>query len=123
MPASEYEWEKPLSEKGPPNEFEELILLTLIRLGDSAYGVNIRTVMEQQLGRSVSIAGVYTALDRLECEGLVCSWVADPTPERGGRAKKYFRLEASGAEALLEKHKAMERLWDGIPELLRDSSP
>lgn len=105
-----------------PSELEELVLLTLIRLGDRAYGVNIRETVEEQIGRSVSIAGVYNALDRLEKGGLVSSWTADPTPERGGRAKRYFRLEAAGAEALMAKRQLMDRMWDGVADLLQDPS-
>jgi DNA-binding PadR family transcriptional regulator len=103
------------------NEMEQLILLALARLDDGAYGVPIREQIEERARRSVSIAAVYAALDRLQRRGLVESWLSDPLPERGGRARKHFRLTAAGATALLEARASMDRMWEGLdlrPDLL-----
>jgi PadR family transcriptional regulator PadR len=85
---------------GRLGQFEELVLLALVRLRDNAYGVTIKEELARRLGKSVSTGAVYTTLERLEMKGYVSSRWGDPTPERGGRAKRYFRIEASGIEAL-----------------------
>ena len=74
-------------------DFEQLILLGVLRLGDEAYGVAIRQEIHRRSGRDVSINAVYTTLDRLERKGLLESWVGDPTPERGGRRKKFYAFK------------------------------
>ena len=81
-------------------EFERAVLLVVARLGDGAYGVPIRQELEARLNRPVSVGAVYATLDRLAEKGFVSSSVGEPTATRGGRAKKYFRVEASGIEAL-----------------------
>jgi PadR family transcriptional regulator PadR len=81
-------------------EFEKAVLLALVRLRDNAYGVTIRRELSKRLQRDVAVGAVYTTLSRLEEKGYVSSSVGEPTPERGGRAKRYFRIEATGAEAL-----------------------
>src|SRR5215472_3073563 len=73
-------------------EFEQIVLLAVVRLGDEAYGVPIRREIAERAGRQVTVGALYATLDRLEAKGLVHSWFADPTPERGGRSKRYFRL-------------------------------
>lgn len=98
----------------PLNEIEQLILLALVRLGDDAYGVTVREEIEERAGRAVSIAAVYAALDRLEGRGMVETWLSDPTPERGGRAKKHFRITAGGAQALQAARASMDRMWEGL---------
>lgn len=98
----------------PLNETEQLVLLALARLGDDAYGVPVRAEIEERGGRSISITAVYGALGRLERRGAVVSWLSDPTPERGGRARKHFRMTAAGAEALRASREVMERMWDGV---------
>src|SRR5947209_1807069 len=80
--------------------FEEIVLLALVRLRENAYGVTIRREIAERTGRDVSFGAVYTTLERLQRKGYVSSRVGDPTPERGGRAKRYFRIEASGTRAL-----------------------
>jgi DNA-binding PadR family transcriptional regulator len=80
--------------------FEELVLRAVWRLGANAYGVTIRREIADRTGREYSVGALYTALDRLEQKGFVTSRLGDPTPERGGRAKKYFRIEADGIRAL-----------------------
>jgi DNA-binding PadR family transcriptional regulator len=80
--------------------FEELVLLALVRLRENAYGVTIRREIAERTGRDVSFGAVYTTLERLERKGYAASRLGEPTPERGGRAKKYFRIEAPGISAL-----------------------
>ena len=84
----------------PLGEFEQLVLLALVRLGADAYGATVRREIEARAGRAVSISAVYTTLERLEQKGLVRSWVGEPTAERGGRRRKYFELLPAGARAL-----------------------
>src|SRR5688572_14180993 len=81
-------------------EFERAILFALIRLKDDAYGVQIRRFLSDQLERDIAIGAVYTTLQRLEDKGYVSSRLGDPTPARGGRAKRFFYIEAPGAAAL-----------------------
>ena len=98
-------------------DFELMIMLAVLRLRDGAYGVPIAREIEDTAGRSVTLAAVYLALDRLEEQGLVTSSLGDPTPERGGRAKKFFTVTASGLRAVRTTQRAFVALWRGIPEL------
>jgi len=95
-------------------EFEQLLLLALLKLGDEAYGVRIRQAIEVGANRPVSAGAVYTALERLERQGLVSSRLGDPTPERGGKRKRYYRLEAEGARALKQAQAALARMTRGL---------
>ena len=95
----------------PLGEFERAVLLAVARLGATAYGVAIRAELEQRLGRPVSLGSVYTTLDRLLAKGLVSTSQGEPTPERGGRAKKFFSIEARGAEALEHARRTTEAMW------------
>lgn len=95
-------------------ELEQVILLTLARLGDQAYGVSIRQEIATRAGRDVAIGAVYSALDRLERKGYVSSRLGEPTQQRGGRAKRYFRLEHAGAQTLERTRQMFTRLWDGL---------
>jgi PadR family transcriptional regulator, regulatory protein PadR len=95
-------------------EFEQLVLLAVVRLGADAYGSTIRREIDEQTGRTVAIGALYTALDRLERKGYVASSMSDPTPQRGGRAKKYFRLRPSGVAALERSRDALTRMWAGV---------
>jgi PadR family transcriptional regulator, regulatory protein PadR len=97
-------------------EFEQHVLAAIIRLKAEAYGVPIRRDLNERLGRLVSIGALYTTLERLEAKGFISSWMGDPTPERGGRAKRYYRIEAPGVRALNEARVAAERLWAGLPQ-------
>jgi DNA-binding PadR family transcriptional regulator len=81
-------------------EFEQLLLLSLIQLGDDAYTASIGRLLKQRTGRTVSPGAIYTALGRLERRGFVTSRFGDPTPERGGKRKKFYRLEGAGRTAL-----------------------
>jgi len=96
---------------------ELMVLLALIRLGDDAYGVPIADEIEASLGRSVSVGSVYITLDRLEHKGLVSSRLGEPTAERGGRAKTYFRPTAKGLREVRVAKRTLMRLWQGVPQL------
>ncbi len=96
------------------NEIEQLVLLALGHLGDDAYGMSVRDEIASRGGRSLSVAAVYGALDRLERGGLVESRLSQPTPERGGRSKKHFRIRAAGARALRKERQLMERMWKDV---------
>ncbi len=98
-------------------EFELMILLAVIRLGDEAYGVPISKELLETTGRNVALGSVYAALDRLEQKQLVSSTLGDPTPARGGRAKRYFRVTAKGLSEASTTKKALTSLWLGIPQL------
>jgi DNA-binding PadR family transcriptional regulator len=103
-------------------EFEQSVLLAVVHLAGEAYGVPIRREIETRTGRSVSIGALYTALDRLERKGLVSSTMSDPTPERGGRSRRYYVLRAAGATALRQSRHRLARMWDGLsPDLRRRS--
>lgn len=95
-------------------EFEQLVMLALIRLGSNAYGVTIRNEISERAEREVSLGAVYATLSRLERKGFVSSREGDPTPERGGRKKRYFQIEAPGERALNEAKTASDRMWAGI---------
>jgi PadR family transcriptional regulator PadR len=94
--------------------FENLLLLVILRLEDRAYGVSIRHELLAQAEKDVAIGAIYTGLDRLEQKGFVKSWNGDPTPERGGRAKKFYSVTAQGKKALRETHRAVHRLSVGL---------
>jgi PadR family transcriptional regulator len=101
-------------------EFEQYVLLAVVRLGDSAYGVAIRQEIEARTDREVAIGALYTSLGRLEQKGYVRSKMSDPTPQRGGRSKRFFTLTASGAAALRQSRDRLARMWDGLaPDLRR----
>lgn len=95
-------------------EFEQLILLAILRRRDDAYGVTIRAELAEHAGRNVAPGALYTALDRLETKGLITSRMSDPTPQRGGRAKRHVVVTAAGREALIRALHAYERLLDGL---------
>ena len=95
-------------------EFEHLIVLALLRLGDRAYGVTVRQEIELRVDREVSIGAVYATLDRLERKGYVSSQRGDPTPERGGRSKRFFKVTADGVEAVSRSHRALQSMTEGL---------
>jgi PadR family transcriptional regulator len=110
-----------MTERGYLGEFELMILLAVINLGDEAYGVPISHELETQRGRDVSVGSVYAALDRLENKGLVASSLGDPTPERGGKAKRYFRVTKEGLRQVHETRRVLSKLWQALPELKLES--
>lgn len=97
----------------PLGEVEQLVLLTALRLGDGAYPVAVRNEIEARTGIALSRATVYITLDRLERKGYLESWFGEPTPERGGKAKRCFRLEPAGLRALKASMTALDRLAAG----------
>jgi len=98
--------------------FEQLVLLALLRLGDRAYGVSIRREIEETGKHRTSYGAVYTTLDRLEAKGYVRSWTGDATPERGGRAKRYFRITAAGSAALRGTISVAREMEKGLEPLI-----
>ena len=98
-------------------EFELMILLAVLQLSDEAYGVPISRELERHRGREVSVGSVYAALERLESKGLVSSTLGEPTPERGGKAKRYFRVTKEGLRQVNATRRVLTNLWQGIPEL------
>jgi PadR family transcriptional regulator PadR len=98
-------------------EFELMILLAVIHLGDEAYGVPISRELERHRGRGVSVGSVYAALERMEAKALVASTLGDPTPERGGKAKRYFTVTKAGLRQVHETRRILSKLWRTLPEL------
>lgn len=96
-------------------EFELIILLAIIRLGDEIYGVPLARELSAIRGTDVAVGSVYAALDRLELKGLIASTLGDPSPERGGRAKRYFRVTEQGLKSARETRKVLSRLWKSLP--------
>jgi PadR family transcriptional regulator, regulatory protein PadR len=99
-----------------------MILLVVLRLGEDAYGVPIARELKVQGRREVSLANVYATLDRLQEKSFVSSELADPTPERGRRAKRYFSVTAHGLKKVQETQRILVRLWRGISGLQGDTA-
>ena len=97
---------------------EELILLAVWKLTEEAYGVNIRNFIKEFTGRYWSVGSVYVPLDRLEDKGFLRSFRANPTPERGGKSKRYYELTKSGLLQLEEIRKIYQTVWKDMPEIL-----
>jgi PadR family transcriptional regulator, regulatory protein PadR len=95
-------------------EFEHIVILALLRLGEGAYGVTVRQEIEKRIDREVSIGAIYATLDRLEAKGYVKSQIGEPTPERGGRSKRFFYVTGKGTIALNRTHRAMQRMMQGL---------
>ena len=95
-------------------DFEQLVLLGVMRLGDEAYGAAIRQEIHGRSGRDVSINAVYTTLDRLDSKGLLRSWVGEPTAHRGGRRRKFYALRPAGVTALRQAYQAFTAMADGL---------
>jgi PadR family transcriptional regulator PadR len=102
-------------------QFEQLVLTAILSLREQAYGVTIHAkVAELAEPKAVSLGAVYVTLDRLEDKGLVASWLSDPTPERGGRAKRCYQLEALGERVLQESAGAVRRMHEVLTEAWGD---
>src|SRR5262249_10804526 len=101
-------------------DFEQLVLLGVLRLElrDSAYGAAIRQEIHARSGRDVSINAVYTTLDRLESKGVLKSWAGDPTPQRGGRRRKFDAMRPAGVTALRQASRAFTAMADGLQSRL-----
>jgi len=106
-----------MTERSYLGEFELMILLAVIHLGEEAYGVSISRELEKHRGRGVSVGSVYAALERMEANGLVTSNLGDPTPERGGKAKRYFRATKAGLLQVHDTRRVLTKLWQAIPHL------
>ena len=93
---------------------EQIVLLAALRLGEDAYGMTVRREIETRAGRDISIGAVYATLERLESKGLVTSFKGEPTAERGGRAKKYFRVTGAGERALRKSLEVVRKMSAGL---------
>ena len=98
-------------------EFEIYVMLALTHLAPEAYGVTIAREIEKAGGREVAVASLYLTLDRLEANGLIRSELGEPTPERGGRAKTFFRATAFGVQQVRDARRMLSNMWDGVPAL------
>src|SRR5215831_7918007 len=103
-----------MSKRDYLGEFEHIVILALLRLADRAYGVTVRQEIEERTGREVSFGAIYATLDRLEAKGYVKSVVGEPTPERGGRSKRFFCVTAKGISAVNRTHRAVQDLTEGL---------
>jgi len=110
-----------MSSPDPLGEFEQLVLLSVMRLRDRAYGVKILKEIEDRTSRSVSRGAVYMTLERLEAKGHLRSWMADPTPERGGRSRRYYALTRTAVAALSESRRSLLNMWKGLEPFLGQS--
>jgi PadR family transcriptional regulator, regulatory protein PadR len=101
----------------PLGSLEHIVLLAVMRLGANAYGVTIRREIDSATGRDISIGAVYATLVRLESKGLIRSYTGEPTAERGGRAKRYFRMTADGEGAVRNTHEIILKMSAGLKGL------
>jgi PadR family transcriptional regulator PadR len=95
-------------------EFEQVVLLAVARLAGEGYGTTIRREIERRTGRDVSVGALYATLDRLERKGYVASRTGEPTPERGGRARRHFDLTDAGVRALRDTRRMLVALWKDV---------
>lgn len=95
-------------------EFEQFVLLALLQRNNDAYGMEVLDEIQRRTGREVSYGAVYTTLDRLEQKGYVTHRMGEATPERGGRARKYFRVQPEGRAALRATQQALQVMWEGL---------
>ena len=95
-------------------DLEQMVMLALLRLGNSAYGMEVREEIERTAGRALSYGAVYTTLDRLEKKRMVAHRMGEPTGERGGRARKFFRVLPAGREALRAHQREIGLMWKGV---------
>ena len=96
---------------------EHIVLLAVVHLGDEAYGMTVRREIETRTGRDLSIGAVYSTLERLESKGLVSSYTGEPSLQRGGRAKRHFRVEAEGLRALRSAQDALQKMTAGLKQM------
>ena len=99
------------------SNFELMVMLAIIRIGDNAYGVSISNEIEEATGSEVLLGSVYDALTRLEQKGLITSTLGEATPERGGRAKRHFRTTSRGLRLVRDTQQSLVKLWKGLPQL------
>ena len=103
-------------------EFEQIVLLAVLRLREEAYGVPIRQEIERRTGRALTVGALYRTLDRLEEKGYVSSRFGEPTPERGGRSRRYFTVRPIGLRALRATRDALAAMWEGLDPLVTRGS-
>ncbi|HSM59456.1 MAG TPA: PadR family transcriptional regulator [Longimicrobiales bacterium] len=103
---------------GYVGEFEQMVLLSIMRLGSHAYGLAVRDELEQVAGRSPSSGSLYTTLDRMERKGLITSTEGETSGERGGRPRRYLAVTPEGRDALARSRSTLLRLWDGLESAL-----
>ncbi len=103
--------------QAPLGSLEDVVLLAVMRLGSNAYGMTVRGEIEIASGRDISIGAVYATLGRLESKGFIRSYSGEPTAERGGRAKRYFRMKAEGKATLRNTHEIILKMSAGLPGL------
>jgi PadR family transcriptional regulator, regulatory protein PadR len=106
-----------MSKRTHLGDLELVVMLALLRLGENAYGVPVSREIELQSGREVALGSVYATLDRLQEKGLVSSNLGETTAERGGRAKRYFRVTTKGLREVRETRQALIKLWRSLREL------
>src|SRR5215813_8721230 len=99
------------------SNFELIVMLAIIRIGDDSYGVSISNEIEERTGSDVLLGSVYDALARLEQKGLISSAIGEATPERGGRAKRHFRATPTGIRVVRDTQQSLIKLWRGLPQL------
>jgi PadR family transcriptional regulator, regulatory protein PadR len=100
-------------------EFEHMVLLAILHLGEGAYGVPIVDEIQRRTGRTVAPAAVYVTLRRLEQKGLLTSWMSDSTPERGGKSRRCVKITGAGLQSLRESRKVLDSMWKGLDPKLR----
>jgi DNA-binding PadR family transcriptional regulator len=101
-------------------EFEHLVLLALLRLGNGAFGAAIHREIVTRTGRDITASAVYVTLDRLEAKKMVCSYVGRPTPQRGGRRRKHYLLDTVGQRALVRAYRTVGAMTAGLQTELDD---
>ena len=102
-------------------EFEQVVLLAVLRMERDAYAVPILREIEKRTRRSVARGALYVTLERLEEKGYLDSWLSDPTPERGGRPKRYYKVKPAGVAALENSRNALQRMWEGLEPRRREA--
>ena len=110
-----------MNSQAPLGEFEQLVLLAVMRLRGDAYAVPIRQEIEERTSRSVARGALYVTLDRLEEKGYLKSWLADATAERGGRAKRFYEVKPAGVKALEYSWTALRSMWEGLEPKRREA--
>ena len=101
-------------------EFEQVVLLTLLRLGNGTWGAAIRRDIQDRLGRDLPVSVVYVTLQRLETKGMVRSYIGEPTAERGGRRRRHYLIDTPGEQALGRSFRTFQKLTEGLELTLRD---
>ncbi len=101
---------------------EELLLLSVWKLQENAYGLSIRKQFSELIGKDMSVGAVYIPLERLKKKGLLSSWESEPTEKRGGRSKRFYTLTQQGVAALSAVKALQDKAWSGLPELVFKAS-